>query len=65
MIEEIKKENLVFTVTNNAVHDFETYTDSTKAKKTMDGVKKFLDSNRYGRPVGYVSVGIVLACIRA
>jgi NAD-dependent SIR2 family protein deacetylase len=49
-----EKEKLVFTVTNNAVHDFETYADSEQKVKTMDGVTKFLESNGYNRPVEYV-----------
>jgi hypothetical protein len=36
------KEKPVFTVTNNAVRDFETYSDSEQKVKTMDGVKKFV-----------------------
>ncbi len=50
-----KNQKPVFTVTNNAVRDFETYADPERKVKTMDGVDKFLESNRYVRPVGYVS----------
>ena len=35
-----------FAVTNNMVHDLATYTDLCKTKKSMDGIMKFLDSNR-------------------
>ena len=45
------KEKPVLTVTNNAVRDFETYSDSEQKVKTMDGVENFLESNGYGRPV--------------
>ncbi len=38
----------VFTVTNTAVHDLTTYDDADKKVKTLDGVRKFLESNGCG-----------------
>jgi hypothetical protein len=37
----------VFTVTNNVVHDLMTFADTEKKEKTLDGVTKFLGSNRW------------------
>ncbi len=36
----------VFTITNNVVDDLTTFSDAEKKIKTMDGVTKFLDSNK-------------------
>ena len=36
----------VFTITNNVVDDLTTFSDAEKKVKTMDGVTKFLASNR-------------------
>ena len=37
----------VFTITNNVVEDLTTFSDAEKKVKTMDGVMKFLASNRF------------------
>ena len=36
----------VFTITNNVVEDLTTFADAEKKEKTLDGVTKFLESNR-------------------
>jgi hypothetical protein len=37
----------VFTITNNVVDDLTTIADAEKKVKTMEGVEKFLASNRF------------------
>jgi hypothetical protein len=37
----------VFTITNNVVHDLATFADAEKKQKTLEGVTKFLVSNRW------------------
>jgi hypothetical protein len=37
----------VFTITNNVVDDLTTFADAEKKVKTMEGVTKFLVSNRF------------------
>ena len=59
------EEKPVFTVTNNAVRDFETYSDSEQKVKTMDGVNKFVRPQLWRSGIRRIAVYCFTTCFSA